>query len=233
MENFGAEIKVLKKGKPLHHSSCLLSLNPFMDPSEMLLRVGGRRELSQGPYDTIHPIIIHGTHQLTKLIIRSEHCRLMHGGPTMVTASLSCRFHIVGGRRAIRNVTKQCVKYRRVLARPLTQRIGNLPAERITPDRPFANVGLDYAGPFHVKYGYVRKPTIVKAYVCVFVSLSVKAVHLELVTDLTTEAFIACLRRFVARRGRPNVVMSDNGTNFVGANRELKELCDFLCLQRT
>ena len=79
--------------------------------------------------------------------------------------------------------------------------LGQLPAERITPDSVFDRIGLDYAGPFLVKYGSVRKPTIVKSYICVFVSLSVKAVHLELVSDLTSEAFIAALRRFTARRG--------------------------------
>ena len=67
---------------------------------------------------------------------------------------------------------------------------------------------------------------------CVFVSLSVKAVHLELASDLTTEAFIACLRRFVARRGKPSLIWSDNGKNFVGAKRELKELTEFLRSQQ-
>ena len=129
---------------------------------------------------------------------------------------------------------RQCVKCRRVTARTTSQQMGNLPIERISQsDYPFSNVGIDYAGPFHVKYGYVRKPTVVKAYVCVFVSLSVKAVHLELVTDLTTEAFIACLRRFIARRGKPSVLMSENGTNFVGSNRELKEFAKFLVSQKT
>ena len=76
-----------------------------------------------------------------------------------------------------------------------------LPPERITPDVVFEHVGLDFAGPLYLKRGSVRKPTILKSYVCVFVSMSVKAVHLELVSDLSTESFIACLRRFVARRG--------------------------------
>ena len=69
--------------------------------------------------------------------------------------------------------------------------------ERVTPDRVFDRVGLDYAGPVLVKYGYVHKPTVIKSYVCVFVSLSVKAVHLELVSSLTSEAFIAALKRFI------------------------------------
>ena len=78
----------------------------------------------------------------------------------------------------------------------------------------------------------VRKPTIIKAYICVFVSLSVKAVHLEAVSNLTSESFIATLRRFVAHRGYPTLIWSDNGTNFVGANREIKESYGYLKQQQ-
>ena len=79
-----------------------------------------------------------------------------------------------------------------------------------------------------IKYGSVSKPTIMRAYICLFVSLSVKAVHLELVLDLTADAFIASLRHFVARRGKPSLIWSDHVTNFVDANRELKEFVEFL-----
>ena len=133
----------------------------------------------------------------------------------------------------MRSIVRSCTNCRKVSAVPMTQRMGNLPVERITPDRPFASIGVDYAGPFYVKYGYIRKPTIVKAYVRIFVSLSIKAVYIELVSDLNTEAFIACLRRFVARRGKPDLILSDNGTNFIGANRELKDLGGFLKSQMT
>ena len=96
--------------------------------------------------------------------------------------------------------------------------MGQLPIERVTP----------YAGPLYIKYGYICKTTIIKAYVCVFVSMSVKAVHLELVSDLTTDAFIATLRRFIARRGKPSLIQSDHGSNFVGAKKELEQLATFL-----
>ena len=90
-------------------------------------------------------------------------------------------------------------------------------SERVSPTPPFEKSGVDYAGPFQIKYGHVRKPTIIKAYICVFVCLSVEAVHLELVSDLTNEAFTAALRRFIARRGYPTLIWSDHGSNFVGA----------------
>jgi hypothetical protein len=100
--------------------------------------------------------------------------------------------------------------------------------ERVTPDAVFSRVGVDYAGPVYTKHGATRKPTILKSYICIFVSLSVKAVHIELVSDLTAEAFIACLRRFIARRGKPTLIWSDHGTNFVGTTHLLQEFFDFL-----
>ena len=95
--------------------------------------------------------------------------------------------------------------------------MGQLPIERITPGPVFDKVGIDYAGSVLIKRGHVRRPTVIKAYVCVFVSLTVKEVHCELVSDLTSEPFIAYLRRFIACRGRPSLVWSDQWTNFVGA----------------
>ena len=229
---FSMEVNMLKEGKELSRSSKLLSLNPMLD-SCGIIRISGRHNASSQLYDSIHPIIIPGKHLVTKLIIRGEHLRLLHAGPTLVHGSLCRRFHIVGGHKVVRSIIRQCVTCKKHSARPQNQKMGSLPQERITPDHPFNKVGVDYAGPFYTKYGYVRKPTIVKSYVCVFVSLSIKAVHLELVSDLTSEAFISCLRRFVARRGKPLLIMSDHGTNFVGANRELKEFHNFLCQKKT
>ena len=198
-----------------------------------ILRVGGRERNSQLNYDKQHPVILHGTHPLSKLIIRNEHLRLLHAGPTLTAASLNRRFYLIGGRRAIRSVTRSCVICRRRSVRPRPPIMGQLPIERITPDCIFSHVGVDYAGPIYVKHGYVRKPIAIKAYICVFVSLSVKAVHIELVSDMTTEAFIASLRRFIARRGKPILIWSDHGTNFVGATRQLKEFYEFLQQPKT
>ena len=105
-----------------------------------------------------------------------------------------------------------------------------LPFERVTPDIVFENVGVDYAGPIYIKYGHVCKPTVVKSYICVFVSLSV---NLELVSDLTSEAFISTFRRYIARRGKPSLIWSDHGSNFVGAQKDFKQLIKFLEDQKT
>ena len=230
-DHFLDEIELLKSDQVVPRGSSLLPFPPFLDKCN-LLRVGGRMSNSKFSYSKLHPMILHGSHPITKLIIRSEHLRLLHAGPTLLISSLSQRFHIIGLRKTVRSITRQCVTCKRQSLKPHNQLLGQLPLERVTPTSVFEKVGVDYAGPFLIKYGHVRKPTIVKAYICLFVCLSVKAVHLELVSDLTTEAFIAALRRFTSRRGYPSLIWSDHGMNFVGANRELKELSKFLCSQQ-
>lgn len=224
---FSAEVESIMAKETVPSSSPLMSLHPFLD-SNGILRVSGREQKSKLAYSAMHPVILSGKHPLTKLIIRSEHLRLLHAGPTLLSSSLSCRYHIVGGRKSIRSITRSCITCLRRSEKPKPQQMGQLPIERVTPDIVFENVGVDYAGPVYTKYGYVRKPTVVKSYICVFISLSVKAVHLELVSDLTSDAFVSALRRFIARRGKPKVIWSDHGTNFVGAKNDLKELEQFL-----
>ena len=106
--------------------------------------------------------------------------------------------------------------------------MGNLPEARVTQSRPFTNVGVDYCGPFYIKKKRDRNRRQVKVYVDIFVCLADKAVHIELVGDLTSETFIAALRRFIARQGFCSTIHSDNSTNFIGANNELKELHNLL-----
>ncbi len=106
--------------------------------------------------------------------------------------------------------------------------MGLLPSVRTTPSLPFMYTGLDFSGPFLIKRGHTRQPVLIKSYICLFVCLSVKAVHLELCSDLYTEEFLAALRRFCGRRGKSVAIYSDNGSNFVGTNSELREIQQLL-----
>ena len=224
---FAQELASLRSKHDLPRHSVLRFLNPFVD-SEGLIRVGGRISRSQLSYSNIHPVILHGKHPITKLLTRHEHSRLLHATPSLVSTSISLHYHIIGLKKIVRSIIRTCTICKRYSGKSLFQLQGQLPSERVVPGSVFEKVGLDYAGPFAIKYGHTRKSTIVKAYIAVFVSLSVKAVHLELVSDLTTQAFIATLRRFAGRRGDPTLIWSDHGTNFVGANRELKDLFQFM-----
>lgn len=120
----------------------------------------------------MHPLIIHGRHLITKLLIRSEHLRMLHAGPTLLSSTLLHRFHIIYMRKIVRSVVRQCITCRRQAFKPKPQLLGQLPLERVTPGSVFKKVGVDYAGPFQVKYGMIRKPTTVKAYICVCFSRS-------------------------------------------------------------
>ncbi|GAB1866394.1 hypothetical protein CAJAP_07473 [Camponotus japonicus] len=99
--------------------------------------------------------------------------------------------------------------------------MGQLPPERVTPSRPFLNSGIDYAGPIILKSWKGRNSKTYKGYIALFVCLSTSAIHIELVTDYSTEAFIAAYKRFVSRRGICATLTSDCGTNFKGADIEL------------
>ena len=231
-ECFGKEIEALNSSHRLPSGSPLITLHAFLD-SNKILRVSGRDQNSKLAYQAMHPVILHGKHAITKLIIVAEHRRLLHAEPTLLASSLNSRFHIIGGRKSVRSITRSCTICRRYSEKPQCQMMGQLPIERVTPDLIFEDVGVDYAGPVMIKHGYVHKPTLVKAYICIFVSLTVKAAHIELVSDLTTDAFLSTLRRFIARRGKPKLIWSDHGTNFVGANNELKTLTEFLESQKT
>ena len=159
-----------------------------------------------------------------------EHLRLLHAGPTLLSSTLHCMYafphHWV--RKLVRSVTQGCLTCRRQSIRPTPPIMGKLPTEHVTPGLVFDKVGVHFTGPIYTKYGYVGKPTLVKSYICVFVLLSVKAVHLELVSDMTSESFIESLRRFVSWRGKPSEIWSDHGSNFIGANLELREFVSFV-----
>ncbi|XP_055924606.1 uncharacterized protein LOC129956700 [Argiope bruennichi] len=102
--------------------------------------------------------------------------------------------------------------------------MGDLPSSRITKSRPFEKVGVDFAGPLVTKCQHLRKATQFKSYLCLFICTATRAVHLELVSSMSTEAFLSALRRFIARRGHPTDILSDNGSNFIGSDNYLKQL---------
>ncbi|XP_048486013.1 uncharacterized protein LOC125490547 [Plutella xylostella] len=105
----------------------------------------------------------------------------------------------------------------------MTNIMGNLPVERVMPDFPFATVGTDFAGPFLITDRKGRGCKITKCYLCIFICFNYKCIHLEAVSELSKDAFILALKRFIARRGLPKLISCDNGGNFVAAAREIKD----------
>ncbi|XP_055522867.1 uncharacterized protein LOC129717047 [Wyeomyia smithii] len=225
-EAFGDEIKQLAAGNQLFKRSSLRLLNPFLDMAGVM-RVGGRLRLSDEGYDFKHPILLPGFHYFTRLLLMSIHLKTLHGGVSLTLAVTRNEFWPTNGRRAVRNTIHKCYRCIRANPQPIKQPIGQLPHARVSPSRPFSITEIDYCGPVFVKTPG-RKASPIKAYIAIFVCFSTKAVHIELVGDLSTASFMSALRRFIARRGCPQEIFSDNGTNFAGAKIELHGLYQML-----
>ena len=204
---------------------CFVQLNPKKDERGLLRADGRLRNASEIPYNIRHPILLPKGHAVTRLIITDAHENLGHGsGVEHVLTALRARFWVVKGRRTVRDLIRRCPGCRRrFCAKPTGQMMAPLPASRIQyPVRAFERVGVDYGGPYLTKQG--RGKTRTKRYLCLFTCLTTRAVHLEISYSLDTDSFLNALTRMIARRGTPKYILSDNGTNFVWAERELKEL---------
>lgn len=222
-ENFYQEIRDLLSKNPISNKSKLKSLNVFLD-QDGLLRVGGRLENANIPYSMKHPFVLPAGSHLTKIIIHQMHLDTHHGGPKLVKNLLKKKFWIIQCNRMVRTECSQCVPCRKLKGEQYKQQMGDLPEARVTLNRPFGFSGVDYAGPVEIKSSNLRSAKIQKGYVALFICMGTKAVHLEMVSDQTTKAFVAAFERFTARRGLPNEMYSDNGSNFEGADNQLQRL---------
>lgn len=227
---FNDEVVALKRKLNVSSTSKLRFLHPFIDENG-ILRVGGRLENAETSFNRRHPIILPGDAEFTKLVIKFSHIQFLHAGFTLLSSIVAQKYWIIGGRDVIRKVIHHCVTCFRQKAQVSKQIMGNLPAPRVTQSSAFSNVGVDFAGPITTKSYHGRGSKRGKSYIAVYVCFATKAVHLEAVSSLSTESFIACFKRFCGRRGRPTNVYSDNGTNFVGARRHLTEVQKMFNLQ--
>lgn len=198
----------------------LSSLSPFID-QDGIIRVGGRLANSMLNYNEKHPIIIPFDSHITELIIQDAHSTTLHSGNQATLAYTRRKFWIINGKRAVNRILNKCIKCIKHKARTTEQLMGDLPNPRVTPSPPFTHTGVDYAGPIQIRTTKGRGNKSYKGYISVFVCLATKAIHLEVVSDMSTEAFLAAFRRFVARRGHCAHMYSDNGTTFVGASKVL------------
>ncbi|XP_058827012.1 uncharacterized protein LOC131686993 [Topomyia yanbarensis] len=220
-ESFSKERNAISNGNNVIRSW----FNPTIT-DDGILRIGGRLGQSTESYQVQHPMILPSKHSLTDMVMQHYHEQLLHAGPQLLLATVRLRFWPLGGRNAARKIVHRCLRCFRAKPSIIQQQMGELPSARVTVSRPFSRTGVDYFGPVYIREG--RRRAVLKAYVAVFVCMCTKAVHLELVTDLSTERFLQALRRFTARRGRCTDIYSDNGTNFVGARNQIRALFTLL-----
>lgn len=210
----------------------LCTLSPYQD-EDSILRVGGRLENSSLQQDQKHPVIISGKCHFAKLLVDHYHKSYIHLGPSALQAVLQSKYWIVSARRLIRRCVFNCITCYKSNRTPQPPLMGNLPTFRLEDGQVFKHVGVDFGGPFVIRESSRRKSVLGKCYLCLFICMTTKAVHLEVVSRCSTEAFLACLDRFIARRGKPSYVYSDCGTNFVGAANKLRDILLWLRSSQT
>ena len=167
-------------------------------------------------------IILQNTHQffLSDLIIRHHHELSGHLGQEYTLSIVRNHYWITRARVSVRRIVRDCFDCKRRFQLPYDQKMANLPSDRVTPDKPpFTFVGSDCFGPFLVKRGR----SLVKRYGIIFTCLTIRAVHVEVIHSINTDSFVDSLRRFIARRGKPEIIRSDNGTNFTSGEKEIRE----------
>ena len=216
------EIKDLKESRNVKISSSIAKFNPFIGENG-LVRVGSRLEFAPISYDAKFPAILPKHHLVAELLARHIHCSNAHIGQEQTLSLLRQVVWICKARSLVRRIVNKCFLCRRINAPQLQQQMAPLPPCRVTPyEPPFTFCGIDMFGPLLIKQGRSTP----KRWGCIFTCLTTRAVHLEVVPSLDADDFINVLRQFIARRGKPKQIRTDCGTNFRGADNELRASLD-------
>ncbi|XP_065182586.1 uncharacterized protein LOC135813418 [Sycon ciliatum] len=230
-EAYPESCRILMAGRELPPSDPLYKLSPGVDTSAkppVLVLCGRLKYAEHLPASMRRPMVLPSKHPVTQLIVRHQDEKCGHvAGSHQLLSILRERFWIVHGLSVVKAMKRACLKCQRIVAKPAQQLMGPLPSYRtLGTKQPFSQCGVDYAGPFYTSQGRGRAQQ--KRYLCVFTCLETRACHLEMSFGLDTESFLMSFSRFTKRRGVPSLMLSDNGTNFVAAERELREAVEAL-----
>lgn len=203
--HFAEDLKLLTSNRRCSHK--LRPLKPFVDPVGNILRVGGRLRESELPYEIRHPILLPKNSKLSLLLIDFVHISHCHPGSQTTQNILQIskyqqEYWIISARSVIRKQLNRCIPCFKASPKVLQPSMGDLPKSRLLGTKAFTHVGVDFAGPFLVKSDLLLRIQTTKGYLCMFVCMTTRAVHLELVSDLSMALFLAAFDRFVSRRGR-------------------------------
>jgi len=207
--SFPNEYNELMNKKEIQSSSKLFALKLFLD-SENIMRITGRLQESELPFNTKHPILLSKSHPLTLLIIKHYHQLYLHAGVSSLCNILRKTFWIQQCRRTCKRVVQNCITCRKEKAPPCKEEFPPFPPQRVSTlsMRPFETTGIDFLGPISILQ------TGEKIYVLLCTCYQIRAVHLECTTSLKSNELKNALCRFIARRGCPNMISSDNAKTF-------------------
>ena len=192
----------------------------FLDETGMW-RCGGRLTNADLPYSTKHPVLLPKDHPLTALIMKDAHGRVQHNGVKETLTKLRIKYWIIRGRSLVKSIVHYCVLCRRFEGTPChAPPPPPLPTFRVREGPAFSYTGVDFSGPLYIRTTNPAQGN--KVWICLYTCCVTRAVHLDIVPDLSTETFIRCIKRFAARRGLPRKFISDNGKTFKAAAKRIK-----------
>lgn len=231
-QSFQIEIDLLKKKTPkVPHGSSLAQLQAFIDDNG-LIRVGGRLQAARLPDETKHQMILPAHNEFVRRYILDVHVLWGCAGAEETLHHLRAKFWLLKGRREVKIAIRRhhCYRFK---AKTFKQQMAPLPPMRLEPMMTFVNVGVDFFGHEWVLQPLPKKqkkgeplpdPIKMKVWVLIFACLTSRAVHLEMVTDMSTQTYIWALQRMIARRGLPKLMLSDNAKQFEKSEREITRL---------
>ena len=228
-EAYATELESLQTGNFLSRKSSILPLAPVLDHNG-ILRVGGRLKRAKTIPQNLQPIIIPRNNHVANLLVRHYHSIVHHQGRHMTEGALrSSGYWVIGSKRLVSAIISRCVICLKSRGKFRIQQMSDLPEDRVSPGPPFTFVGLDTFGPWSVLHRKTRGCLAQqKRWTILFTCLVSRAIHLEVVDEMSSAAFINAFRRFVAIRGPVKLLRSDRGTNFVGAVQDLGIEAEFV-----
>ena len=224
LDSFVEEMDALQKGSRVSKNSSIVKLDPYLDANG-LLRVGGRLKSSKLGFEEKHPLIIDKSQHIAILLVRHYHEKVKHQGRHFTEGTVrAAGMWIVGSKRLVSSIIFRCVTCRKLRGRQEVQKMADLPPDRLEPGAPFTNVGVDTFGPWEIVSRRTRGGQAnSKRWAVIFSCLTTRAIHIEVIEELSSSSFINALRRLHALRGVVKTFRSDCGTNFVGCVNLLKE----------
>ena len=217
-ESFPIELMQLHSSKKISKRSPIAAYSPFVGPGGLLCSSGRIKRFTELEFNLKHPIILDGRHPLVYVFLRHMHLKNHHEGNDYLRALVQQQYAVLKLRSILRSIRFNCVLCRKRSTKPVQPIMADLPSERLAFQcPPFTNVGLDYFGPFHVT---IRRSSE-KRWGFLLTCLTTRAIHVEIAHSMDTNSCVMGIERFIARRGMPLVIFSDNGTNFVDTEKEL------------
>ncbi|XP_041782399.1 uncharacterized protein LOC121599013 [Anopheles merus] len=222
-EGFPDEMEALTRGQEISSKSSIKTLLPYLDQYNLLRSRSRLENATALPKSARSPILLPQKPRIVKLLVRNYHEKYHHQADNVVIGTLRQTYWIVQLRNVLKAVKGCCQRCILNTATPQTPLMAPLPSFRTHPHNPpFLHSGVDYFGPLDVTV----KRSIEKRWGAIFTCMSTRAVHIELAEKLDVDSFLICLKNFTNRRGKITHLYSDNGTNFIGADRLMKKLVE-------